>query len=387
VKTRAAILSDFQRARPYATSRPLSIEEIELEEPSYGEVLVRIESAGVCHSDLSTIDGILTKPLPIVLGHEAAGVVERIGPGVSSVAAGDRVVFSFVPTCGKCTPCTSGRPALCEPGNRANAAADLLPGTRRFRRNGETIGHHLGVSGFSEYTVAAEESLVRIPGDVPGEIAAVFGCAALTGLGAVIHAARVPPGTSVAIFGGGGVGLMTLLGALLVGAHPIVVVDPVEKKREKALELGADGAVDPAAAEAMQQLRELTGADGPQFVFEVSGTVRGFEQAAQALGRGGTMVAIGIPRGSERAEISPAQLVYGDRTIRGAFMSSAVPRRDIPRFVDLWRAGKLPVEKLVSGTIGLDRLNEAMDQLANGEALRTIVRPHVPAGMKGAASA
>ena len=383
MKTRVAILSDFQRARPYAQSRPLSIEEIELEEPSYGEVLVRIESAGVCHSDLSTIDGILTKPLPIVLGHEAAGIVERIGPGVSSVQLGDKVVFSFVPTCGKCTPCNSGRPALCEPGNRANAAADLLRGTRRFRRNGETIGHHLGVSGFAEYTVAAEESLVRIPADVPGEIAAVFGCAALTGLGAVFQVARVEPGTSVAIFGGGGVGLMTLLGALIAGAHPIIVVDPVEKKRKKALELGADAVVDATADDALKHIKALAGGDGPQSVFEVSGTVRGFEAASVVVGRGGMMVAIGIPRGSEKAEISPALLVYGDRTIRGAFMSSSVPRRDIPRYIALWRAGKLPVEKLVSGTIGLDRLNEAMDDLAAGEAFRTMVCPHVTAAVPG----
>jgi len=379
MKTRVAILSEFQTEGPYAKSRPLSIEEIELEDPSYGEALVRIESAGVCHSDLSTIQGILTKPLPIVLGHEAAGIVEKIGPGVTTVAPGDKVVFSFVPTCGKCTPCVSGRPALCEPGNRANAAADLLRGTRRFRRNGNTIGHHLGVSGFSEYTVAAEESLVKIPADVPGEIAAVFGCAALTGLGGVIHAARVEPGTSVAIFGAGGVGLMALLGAQLVGAHPIVIVDPVAKKREKALELGATAAIDPSAGDPVQQLKDATGGDGPQFVFEVSGTTRAFEQAALAVGRGGMMVAIGIPRGSEKAAVSPALLVYGDRTLRGAFMSSSVPRRDIPRYVALWRAGKLPVEKLISGTMGLERLNEAMDSLASGEAFRTMICPHVTA--------
>jgi alcohol dehydrogenase len=382
MKTRVAILSDFQRPRPYATSRPLSIEEIELEEPSYGEALVRIESAGVCHSDLSTIDGILTKPLPIVLGHEAAGIVERIGPGVTTVKPGDKVVFSFVPTCGKCTPCSIGRPALCEPGNKANAAADLLRGTRRYKRNGEMIGHHLGVSGFSEYTVAAEESLVKIPSDVPGEIAAVFGCAALTGLGAVIHTAHVVPGSSVAIFGGGGVGLMTLLGAILVTAHPVIVVDPVEMKRKKALELGADAVVDPSAGDVVKQIAQITGSDGAQFVFEVSGTTKGFEQAVQSTSRGGMMVAIGIPRGSEQAGISPAQLVYGDRTLRGAFMSSAVPRRDIPRYVALWKAGKLPVDKLVSGTIGLDGLNEAMDSLASGDALRTMVCPHVMAGAK-----
>jgi alcohol dehydrogenase len=301
---------------------------------------------------------------------------------VTTVAAGDKVVFSFVPMFGKCTMCASGRPALCEPGNKANAAADLMRGTRRFKRNGTMIGHHLGVSGFAEYTVAAEESLVKIPAEVPGEIAAVFGCAALTGLGGVIHTARVEPGMSVAIWGGGGVGLMALLGAQLVGAHPIIVVDPVEKKRAKALELGATVAVDPTADDALQQLKDATGGEGPQFGFEVSGTTKAFEQAAMAVSRGGTMVAIGIPRGSEKAAVSPALLVYGDRTLRGAFMSSSVPRRDIPRYVNLWRAGKLPVEKLISGTIGLDKLNEAMDALSTGEAFRTMVCPHVTANVR-----
>jgi len=174
---------------------------------------------------------------------------------------------------------------------------------------------------------------------------------------------------------------MALLGAIVVGAHPIVAIDPVVKKRQKALELGATAAVDPTAPDALQQIKDATRGEGPQFVFEVSGTTRGFEQAVMATARGGMMVAVGIPRGSEKAEISPAQLVYGDRTLRGAFMSSSVPRRDIPRYVDLWRAGKLPVEKLVSGTMGLEKLNEAMDALASGEAFRTMIRPHVTASV------
>jgi len=376
VKTRAAILSDFERARPYSQSRPLSIEDIELDEPQYGEVLVRIESAGVCHSDLSTIDGILTKPLPIVLGHEAAGVVEEVGPGVTRVAKGQKIVFSFVPLCGRCAACVAGRPALCDPGGRANLAGTLLRDVRRFHRNGEKIGHHLGVSGFSQYTVAAEESLIPVPDDVPLEIAAVFGCAALTGLGAVFRAARVEPGTSVAIFGAGGVGLMTLLGAVVAGATRIVVVDPVQAKRNVAQQLGATEVLDPTSGDPSAQLREIAKGGGVDYTFECSGNARVFENALAVTAAGGTMVAVGIPARSAKAELAPAPFVLGDRTIRGAFMGGAVPLTDIPRYVALWRAGKLPVERIVSGTIGLDGLNEAMDALANGEALRTIVCPN-----------
>jgi alcohol dehydrogenase len=374
MKTVGAVLREFERERPYAQSRPLTLEEIELDEPSLGEVLVRIESAGVCHSDLSTIEGVLRKPLPMVLGHEAAGVVERVGPGVSRVAAGDHVVFSFVPNCGRCVQCSSGRPALCEPGNRANATGMLLRDGRRLHYGDEVFSHHLGVSGFASYAVSAEESVVRIPDDVPLEIAAVFGCAALTGLGAVFEAARVAPGTTVAVFGGGGVGLTAILGAGVVGASAIVV-DPVAHKRDVALSLGARAAVDPTTGDASAQIKELTGGRGAEYAIEASGVVRAFEDAIDCTAPGGTVVAVGLPRGTARAQVSPAMLVGGDRTVRGSFMGSSVAQRDIPRYIELWRRGKLPVERIVSGHVGLDRINEAMDALAAGEALRTLVLP------------
>jgi alcohol dehydrogenase len=374
VKIQAAVLREFELSKPYAASKPLSVEDIELDEPGYGEALVRIESAGVCHSDLSTIEGILFKTLPLALGHEAAGVVERVGPDVSRVAPGDHVVFSFVPNCGRCTPCGSGRPALCEPGNRANATGALLRDGRRLHANGADVLHHLGVSGFATHAVAAEESLVRIDPDVPLGIAALFGCAALTGLGAVFEAARVAPGTTVAIFGGGGVGLMAALGTNIVGATAIVV-DPVPHKRDVAQSLGARATVDPSAGEVSKQIRALNGGRGVEYAIEASGTVSAFQDAIACTAPGGTVVAIGLPRGAARAQVSPAMLVSGDRTVRGSFMGSSVPQRDIPRYVELWRRGKLPIERLVSGTIGLEGLNEAMDALVSGSALRTVVRP------------
>jgi alcohol dehydrogenase len=219
--------------KPYAQSRPLSIEEVELEPPRRGEVLVRIASAGLCHSDLSGIDGTIGRVFPVVMGHEAAGVVEETGPDVTLVQPGDHVVFSFIPTCGRCAMCGQGRPALCIPGLAANLRGELLGGGVRFRAGGMPAYHHLGVSGFSELTVCAAESVVVIPPDVPLEFAAVFGCAALTGLGAVFNTANVRPGQLVAIFGAGGVGLMALLAAVCVGATAIVV-DPLERKRSLA---------------------------------------------------------------------------------------------------------------------------------------------------------
>jgi alcohol dehydrogenase len=375
VKTTAAVLRAFSSDRPYAASRPLTIEEIELDEPAQGEVLVRVASAGVCHSDLSTIEGVLGKPLPIALGHEAAGIVEQVGPGVTRVALGDHVVFAFVPTCGRCGPCTSGRPALCELGNRANMNGTLLRDARRMHAGEESVSHHLGVSGFATYTVAAEESLVRIPDDVPMQVAALFGCAALTGLGAVFEAAHVAPGTTVAVFGAGGVGLMAALAVGVVGASAIVI-DPVALKRDTATSLGARATIDPSGGDAVKQIREHTGGRGADYVIEASGTVKAFEDAVAASAPGGVIVAVGLPRASARAEVSPMLLVVGDRTIRGSFMGSSVPQRDIPRYVELWRRGKLPIEKLVSGTIGLDGINAAMDALASGEALRTLVLPN-----------
>jgi alcohol dehydrogenase len=380
VKIRAAVLREFEAAKPYAASKPLSVEELELDEPSYGEALVRIESAGVCHSDLSTIEGILFKTLPLALGHEAAGVVERVGPGTTRVAPGDHVVFTFVPNCGRCTPCGSGRPALCEPGNRANATGALLRDGHRLHAEGVDVLHHLGVSGLATYAVAAEESLVRIDAGVPLGIAALFGCAALTGLGAVFEAARVAPGTTVAIFGGGGVGLMAALASNIVGATAIVV-DPVLHKREVAESLGARATVDPAAGDVAKQIRAHNGGRGVEYAIEASGTVSGFQDAIACTAPGATVVAIGLPRGSARAEVSPAMLVAGDRTVRGSFMGSSVPQRDIPRYVELWRRGKLPIERLVSGTIGLEDINEAMDALASGSALRTVVRPQGAAAL------
>ena len=239
----AAVLAGMNVASPYATSRPLTFETLGLDPPGPGEVLVRIKAAGLCHSDLSVINGNRPRPMPMALGHEAAGIVEEVGPvegAKSDLVPGDHVVFVFVPSCGHCEPCTVGRPALCEPGAAANGAGTLLSGARRLHRgDGTAVNHHLGVSGFADYATVSRHSLVKVDPDLPLNEAALFGCAVLTGVGAVFNTAQVPAGSSVAVIGLGGVGLSSLLGAVATGARRVVAIARSEHKLAFARELGA----------------------------------------------------------------------------------------------------------------------------------------------------
>jgi alcohol dehydrogenase len=358
VRTRAAILHTLGLPQPYALSRPLTIEELEFDSPGAGEVVVRIASAGLCHSDLSNLNGTMPKDTPLALGHEAAGVVEEIGAGVTYVKPGDHVVFAFVAMCGECALCTAGKPALCIPGHAANRAGGVLRGGTRFRLHGKPVYHHLGVSAFTERTVCAQESLVKIPPDVPLEFAAVLSCGALTGLGAAFNVAQARPGMTIAIFGAGGVGLMALLGAVCAGATAIVV-DPLEPKRALARE--------PAA-----QINAALGILGVDVAIEATAHAPVVVQALAATAPGGTAIALGITNPATSVPLVPLMLVGAERTLRGSFMGAAVPRRDIPKYIGLWRSGRLPIERLLSGTIGLDGLNEAFDRLAAGEIIRTM---------------
>src|SRR5271169_5500008 len=255
MRVKAAVLAKIGLPPPYAASRPLDIVELDLAPPGRGEVLVRIKAAGLCHSDLSVIDGSRPRPMPMALGHEAAGVVEALGEGGSDLAVGDHVVLVFVPSCGRCGPCAAGRPALCEPGAKANGAGTLLSGERRLSFRAEPVNHHLGVSAFATQAVVARESCVKIDPDLPLELAALFGCAVLTGVGAVVNTAKVEPGQSVAVVGLGGVGLSVVLGARLAGARQIVAVDLSDDKLAFALKLGATHAVNAGAKDALETIR------------------------------------------------------------------------------------------------------------------------------------
>ncbi len=370
---KAAVLRQSGLPAPYAASLPLRIEEVELAPPGYGEVCVRVSAAGLCHSDLSVIEGLRPRPLPMVLGHEAAGTVVELGPGVNDLAVGDQVIFAFVPSCGHCGPCAEGRAALCEPGARANAAGELLGGGSRLREaSGAPLHHHLGVSAFAEFCVVSPRSAVRVPEPLPPEIAALFGCAVLTGVGAVVNSAKVAPGESVAIFGLGGVGLAALLGARVSGAFPLIAVDVNQNKLTLARALGAQhtlNARDPALVEALRDLTQ----GGVDYAIESVGSEAVFAQAYAATRRGGTTVTVGLPAPGRTISLPAVTLAAEERTIKGSYMGSAVPSRDLPRFLALHRAGLLPVEHLLTHRLRFDELNAGFDRLATGEAVRQVV--------------
>jgi alcohol dehydrogenase len=374
VKTTAAVLRAVTEARPYTKSLPLTLEEVELGAPRAGELLVRVEAASVCHSDVSVVDGSRIRPLPMALGHEAAGVVEEVGPGVRDVKPGDHVVLAFVPSCGICPECSSGRPALCAPGAVANGAGTLLHGPSLLRdASGATVHHHLGVSGFARHAVVARESAVVIPADVPLQTAALFGCAVLTGAGAVLNTAPVRPGQSVAVFGLGGVGLASVMAALVAGAATIVAVDPVDAKRKLALELGATHAFGPETAE--QAIKDLT-SGGAELTYEAAGVPAVLEAAFRAARRGGTTVAMGLPHPSRTLTLTALAFAGLGQSLVGSYMGSASPQRDIPRYLALWKSGRMPVERLQSASMPLSRINEAFETLAAGGAVRQVLLPH-----------
>jgi len=372
VQTRAAILGQAPVQPPFADTRPLSIETVDLAPPGPGEVLVRIQAAGLCHSDLSVIDGARPRPTPMVLGHEATGTVEALGEGVADLARGDRVVLVFVPSCGHCPACATGRPALCEPGGAANGAGTLLSNQRRLSRRGQPLHHHLGVSAFADYAVVARNSLVPLRADLPPAIAALFGCAVLTGVGAAINTAGIRPGQSAAVVGLGGVGLSALLGALACGAHPVLALDVNDDKLRLARELGATHTINAADPQAAEQARELTGG-GVDHALEMAGAVPALELAWRITRRGGTTTTAGLAHPQRTLALSPVQLVAEERTLKGSYIGGCIPVRDVPRYVALYQAGRLPVDRLLSSTGPLEDINAAFDALAQGRTVRHVV--------------
>ena len=375
LRIRAAVLNAAPVARPYAATRPLSIETVELDPPGPGEVLVRVQAAGLCHSDLSVIDGNRPRPTPMVLGHEAAGVVEETGPGVDDLARGDRVVMVFVPSCGHCAPCSEGRPALCEPGNAANGEGVLLSRARRLSRGGTPVHHHIGVSAFAEHAVVSRRSLVRLDADIPPEIAALFGCAVLTGVGAVVNTAKLRAGETVAVVGLGGVGLSAVLGAVAGGASRIVAIDLAEDKLAIAKGLGATDMVNAAdAAAAIDAVRTLT-RGGVDHAIETAGSVKALDLAFQVTRRGGTTTTAGLPNPGHSFAVPPVRLVAEERTLKGSYVGSCIPSRDIPRFAELYQRGRLPVDRLLTSRGPLDGINEGFDALAEGRTIRHVVLP------------
>ena len=369
MKTIAAVLDASHAVQPFAETRPLRLAELDLAAPGPRELLVRIEAAGLCHSDLSVVNGDRVRPVPMALGHEACATVLATGAD-SRFAVGDRVVLAFLPACGHCVQCVSGEGWLCANGAAANGRGELLGGGRRLSECGHPVHHHLGLSAFAGHAVIDERSAVKIDSDVPAEIAALFGCAVLTGVGAVFNSAVVRPGESVAVWGLGGVGLAALLGAIAAGAEPVIAIDPVPEKRALALELGARAAVHPDDAEVT--IKAIT---GTIVAIESVGSGKVLAEAYRLTARGGRTVTVGLPNPAEPLTIPAISLVADAKTLLGSYMGAAIPARDVPRYIALWRAGRLPVERLLSGTRPMAEINAALDDLASGAAIRQILIP------------
>ena len=372
MRTRAAVIDRMGAEAPYAKSRPLRIIELELDPPGRNEVLVRIAAAGLCHSDLSVINGDRPRPMPMALGHEAAGTVEQVGDDVDDLVPGDHVVMVFMPSCGHCIPCSEGRPALCEPGAAANGAGTLLSGARRLHCDGADVNHHLGCSAFADYAVVSRRSIIKIDRELPLDEAALFGCAVLTGVGAVVNTARLQPGQNAAVIGLGGVGLSSVLGAVASGARQVVAIDLADDKLGLARQLGATHTVNARDPDAAEQIREITGG-GVDFALEMAGAQRALELAFKITRRGGTTITAGLPPPGAALAVPIVQLVAEERTLKGSYIGTCVPARDIPRYVALYRAGKLPVDRLMSGKLGLEQINEGFDRLHEGKAVRQVI--------------
>lgn len=375
MKIKAAVLYEQGKPRPYADSRPLVIETLDLAPPGPDEALIEIRAAGLCHSDLSAIEGVRQRALPMVIGHECAGIVREVGANVVEAQVGDHVVTSFVSPCGHCPSCGAGRPNLCETHWQARNSGALLCGERRLSLNGQPINHGSGLSAFSQYSVVSRQALVPIDRDVPLEDAALFGCAVMTGVGAVVNTARVPAGATVAVVGLGGVGLNAMLGALVSGAGRVIAVDLSAARLGLARQLGATDTFDASDADCQASIVEAT-RGGVDYAFEMAGSVKAMELAYAITRRGGSTVSAGLPHFEHKLSIPMAAMVADERTVQGSYMGSCSPRRDIPRFINLYLQGKLPVDRLRSGTLGFDGINAGFDRLADGDAVRQILDPH-----------
>jgi S-(hydroxymethyl)glutathione dehydrogenase/alcohol dehydrogenase len=366
MKTLAAVLR--------GVGEPFEVAEVELAEPGPGEVRVRIEASGVCHSDWNAATGASATPLPAVLGHEGCGVVEAAGPAVTAVSPGDTVVLSFLPACGQCRACQQGRPALCETATRDMAAGSLPGGGFRIFQDGRRLHHYSYLSTFARHAVVDERCCIRLPAGTDPDVAALVGCAVTTGVGAVINRAKVSPGSTVAVFGAGGVGLSAIMGAHLAGADTIVAVDLSGPRRALALEVGATLALDgndPALAEALLDCCP----GGVDYAFEAAGLPPLLELAFSVTRPGGMIVAIGVPPDGSVVSFPGPQLVRSEKIVTGTFYGSARPAIDMPMILRLHAEGRLPLGKLVGRRYRLAEVNEAFADLRSPTSARGVLRP------------
>jgi S-(hydroxymethyl)glutathione dehydrogenase/alcohol dehydrogenase len=351
----------------YEPGAPLVIEEIEVEEPHEHEVLVRMVAAGICHSDLAIARGMQAAALPSVLGHEGAGVVERVGPGVTTVAPGDHVVLLWRAGCGHCYYCNRRQPAVCEMGVRGRVSGRMPDGTTRYRVRGNAVHHFNAVSTLAEYSVVPDVSLLPIDPDVPLAEAAVVGCAVLTGVGAVFNAAQLSPGDRAAVVGCGGVGLNVIQGAVVAGAEAVIAIDVADFKLELAQTFGATHRIDARSTDPVARVYELTDGIGVDYAFDAAGRISTLEQAVRMTRRGGTTVAIGMPPMGETIAIEPLPFIVANKTIRGSIYGSSDFARDVPRILGFVRQSRLKLTELVTGRFTLEQVNDALERLESDE--------------------
>lgn len=357
-----------------AIGSPLVVtDDVDIASPGPGHVLVRVSHCGVCHSDLSIVNGSFPAEPPLVLGHEATGTVEAVGDGVSMLAPGDAVVLTPAPPCGRCYGCIRGEPGTCV--NTAALFGNSLPdGSTPLSRKGEPVKRGLGVAAFAEYVVTPETGAVRIPKEVPLEVACVIGCAVQTGVGAVLNTARVEEGATVLVMGLGGIGISVVQGARVAGAARIVVSDPLLERRAVAQQLGATDLLDPNQDDVAARCRELTEGIGVDYAFECAGAAPLVNVGIAATRAGGTTVCVGAPPLDQKIEIAPAVLFgVAEKKLLGCLLGSSNSLLEIPRLVALWQAGQLDLDALISNRRPLEEINEAMDDLAAGKGIRTVL--------------
>jgi Zn-dependent alcohol dehydrogenase len=355
------------------TGRPLTIvDDIDVRDPGAGDVLVKVHACGVCHSDLSNVNGTYPAPGPIVLGHEAAGVVEATGPGVESVAVGDRVIVSPIATCGRCPQCLRGDFGVCEQA-LAVTTGTFVDGSSPLSRGGAMVYRGLGVGGFGEYSVVHESAAVRIPSETPLDVACVIGCSIQTGVGAVINTAKVTPGSTVLVIGLGGVGIAIVQGARLAGASRIIVSDPVSARRDAAARFGATDAIDPTSEDLTGRVVAMTGA-GVDYAFEAVGKGALVDQAIWTVRPGGMIVMVGAAPITDAVTINPAVVfMASEKKLVGSFLGSCNSRRDIPRLLGLWRSGHLDFEGMITRRRPISEINEAFADMEAGLGIRTVL--------------
>lgn len=356
-----------------AAGAPLRLrDDVQIADPGPGQVRVRVTHCGVCHSDLSIVDGVFPSPLPVVLGHEAAGIVDAVGPGAGSLAVGDPVVLSPLPPCGHCYWCVRGEPGVCA--NAAGLTSNTLPdGTTGLRRGDTVVYRGVGVGAFADHVLTPASGAVKIPADMPLEVACVIGCAVQTGVGAVLNTARVPPGATVLVIGLGGIGLSIVQGARIAGASRIIAADPLPARREAAQRLGATDLLDPGADDVVARTQALTEV-GADYAFDAVGRGTLVQTALAAVRNGGTVVCVGAAPLDERIVIEPAALfTISEKKVVGCALGSCNALRDIPRLVALWRAGRLDLAGLITRRRPIEEINEAMADLRAGVGIRTVL--------------